>query len=97
MSAKTGSGLDELHRRLSAMSGAGDAGEGTFSARARHVQALAVAAERLAQARGELALERLELAAEALAQAHSALGEIGGRLGADALLGHIFASFCIGK
>ncbi len=97
VSAKTGSGLDELHRRLSAMSGAGDAGEGTFSARARHVQALAVAAERLAQARGELALERLELAAEALAQAHSALGEIGGRLGADALLGHIFASFCIGK
>ena len=48
-------------------------------------------------ARGELALERLELAAEALAQAQAALDEIGGRLGADALLGHIFASFCIGK
>ena len=97
ISARTGLGLDELHRRLLALSAAGDAGEGAFSARARHVQALAVAAERLAQARGELALERLELAAEALAQAHSALGEIGGRLSADGLLGHIFGSFCIGK
>ena len=45
----------------------------------------------------ELAAERLELAADALAQAHSALGDIGGRLSADGLLGHIFSSFCIGK
>ena len=44
-----------------------------------------------------LASERLELAADALAQAHSALGDIGGRLSADGLLGHIFSSFCIGK
>ena len=97
VSAKTGQGLDELHRRLLALSGAGDVGEGTFSARTRHVEALARAAGGLAQARQELAQERLELAAEALAQAHSALGEIGGRLSADGLLGHIFSSFCIGK
>ena len=97
VSAKTGLGLDELHRRLRALSGAGDAGEGAFSARARHVQALAQAAAHLQQARQELALERLELAADALAQAHSALGEIGGRLSADGLLGHIFGTFCIGK
>ena len=38
-----------------------------------------------------------ELAADALGQAHSALGEIGGRVSADGLLGHIFSSFCIGK
>lgn len=97
VSAKTGLGLDELHRRLLALSGAGDAGEGAFSARARHVQALARAAGQLQAARAELARERLELAAEALALAHSALGEIGGRLSADGLLGHIFSSFCIGK
>ncbi len=97
VSAKTGLGLDVLHRQLLALSGAGDAGEGAFSARARHVQALARAAEQLDAARRELAAERLELAAEALAQAHSALGEIGGRLSADGLLGHIFSSFCIGK
>ena len=97
ISARTGLGLDELHRRLLALSAAGDAGEGAFSARARHVQALARPAEQLAGARAELGFERLELAAEALAQAHSALGEIGGRLSADGLLGHIFGSFCIGK
>ena len=97
ISARTGLGLDELHRRLLALSAAGDAGEGAFSARARHVQALARAAEQLAGARAELGFERLELAAEALARAHSALGEIGGRLSADGLLGHIFGSFCIGK
>ena len=97
ISARTGLGLDELHRRLLALSAAGDAGEGAFSARARHVQALARTGEHLAGARAELGFERLELAAEALAQAHSALGEIGGRLSADGLLGHIFGSFCIGK
>ncbi len=97
ISAKTGLGLAELHRRLLALSTVGDAGEGAFSARERHVQALARAAEQLDGARAELVSERLELAAEALAQAHSALGQIGGRVGADALLGHIFRSFCIGK
>jgi tRNA modification GTPase len=97
VSARTGLGLDALHRRLLALSGAGEVAEGAFSARARHVQALARAAAALADARLELAAERLELAAEALAHAHSALGDIGGRLSADGLLGHIFSSFCIGK
>jgi tRNA modification GTPase len=97
VSAKTGVGLEALHRRLLALSGAGEAGEGAFSARARHVQALSRAADALADARRELAAERLELAADALAQAHAALGDIGGRLSADGLLGHIFSSFCIGK
>ena len=95
ISARTGVGLDELHRRLLALSGGGPAG--TFSARARHVDALARAAGHLAQASAQLAQERLELAAEDLAQAHAGLGEIGGRVGADALLGHIFSAFCIGK
>ena len=79
------------------LSGAGGRAEGTFSARARHVQALDAAAGQLLLAMRELRQERLELAAEALAQAHQLLGLIGGRVGADALLGHIFAAFCIGK
>lgn len=97
ISARTGLGLAALHERLLALSGAGEAVEGAFSARARHVQALAEAAEQLEAAAGELQQERLELAADALARAHDALGGIGGRVGADALLGHIFAAFCIGK
>ncbi|WP_240125642.1 tRNA uridine-5-carboxymethylaminomethyl(34) synthesis GTPase MnmE [Thermomonas alba] len=96
VSARTGAGLPALHARLAALAGAG-AGDGAFSARARHVDAVARAQAWLQQAREELAQERLELAAEALAAAHACLGEIGGRVDADALLGHIFASFCIGK
>jgi tRNA modification GTPase len=96
VSARTGMGLAVLHQRLYALAGGG-AGEGAFSARARHVQALASAEEWLAQAAVELSVERLELAAEALLRAHDALGEIGGRIDADGLLGHIFTSFCIGK
>ena len=97
VSARTGLGLDELHRQLRKFSGAQDAGEGAFSARARHVQALSAAAASLAQASLELHAEHLELAAETLSHAHEALGEIGGQVSADALLGHIFNAFCIGK
>ena len=98
VSARSGLGLDALHQRLLAWSGAGEAaGDGAFSARTRHVQALADAAGHLHAAAVELGRERLELAAEALFQAHDSLGGIGGRVGADALLGHIFAAFCIGK
>ncbi len=96
VSARTGMGLAALHQRLFALAGGG-VGEGAFSARARHVQALALADDWLAQAAAELSSERLELAAEALLRAHDALGGIGGRVDADGLLGHIFTSFCIGK
>ena len=97
VSARTGAGLDALHRRLAALAGGAAAADGAFSARARHLDALARAAGWLQQATDELAWERLELAAEALVRAHDALGEIRGRVDADSLLGHIFASFCIGK
>ncbi len=96
VSAHTGAGLAQLHQRLFALAG-GSVGEGAFSARARHVQALASADDWLRQAAAELADESLELAAEALVRAHDALGEIGGRVDSDSLLGHIFGTFCIGK
>ena len=99
VSARTGAGIEALHQRLRelAQGNADAAGEGAFTARARHVDALAIAREHLAQARAELDSEALDLAAESLRLAHDALGEITGRVHADDLLGHIFSSFCIGK
>jgi len=99
VSARAGTGLDTLHARLRALSlgEPGDAGEGAFTARARHVEALRRAAAALTDAEVELARESLELAAEALRAAHDDLGEITGRMAPDDLLGHIFSSFCIGK
>jgi tRNA modification GTPase len=96
VSAVTGLGLEELHARLRAVGGGGE-GEGAFTARARQVEALRRARDELAAATGWWADDALELAAETLRSAHDALGEITGKVGADALLGHIFASFCIGK
>lgn len=99
VSARSGAGLDRLHARLRglAQGDAGDAAEGAFTARARHVDALRRARTELDDARAQLDHELLDLAAEALRQAHDALGEITGRVRADDLLGHIFSSFCIGK
>jgi len=99
LSVRTGAGLDALHaclRQLASEDGA-DAGDGAFTARARHVDALRRAADELAGARAQLDHEALDLAAEALRAAHDALGEITGRVRADDLLGRIFSSFCIGK
>jgi tRNA modification GTPase len=98
LSAHTGAGLDALHARLRAFAlGDTASAEGAFTARSRHVEALQRAAAALAEARDQLQHEMLDLAAESLRHAHDALGEITGRVRADDLLGHIFASFCIGK
>jgi tRNA modification GTPase len=98
VSARSGAGLDALHARLRALAqGEGETGEGTFTARARHVDALLRARDELDDARVQLDHEVLDLAAESLRAAHDALGEITGRVRADDLLGHIFSSFCIGK
>jgi tRNA modification GTPase len=98
VSARTGAGLEALHARLRTLAG-GDAegAEGTFSARARQVDALRRARQELVAARHHLDTDRLELAAEALRGGHDALGEITGRIAPDDLLGHIFSRFCIGK
>src|SRR5690606_24059385 len=98
VSARTGAGLPALHEALRALAGAaGTTGEGAFTARARHVEALGRAAAHARQGRAELAHDALDLAAEALRAAHDAVGELTGRVHADALLGHVFTSFCIGK
>lgn len=99
VSAVTGAGLEALHEclRQIARGDAADGGEGAFTARQRHVDALGRARRELSAAEGHLQHEALDLAAEALHQAHDALGEITGRVRADDLLGHVFSSFCIGK
>ena len=97
ISARTGAGLDEVHRRLHDLAGGSVSGEGEFTARARHVDALQRAAAAVGHARRQLGEGVLELAAESLREAHDLLGEITGRIAPDDLLGHIFATFCIGK
>jgi tRNA modification GTPase len=98
ISALTGAGLPELRERLKAAAGyrVGDAG--VFSARRRHLDAL-LRAEDLAKSAAARLQERagFELLAEELRLAQRALGEITGDVTNDALLGAIFAGFCIGK
>lgn len=95
LSAKTGSGIDLLHRRLLQLAGWQQGEEGAFMARARHLSALREAGEHLALAG---ACEgHVELFAEELKVAQAALSSITGEFSADDLLGEIFSRFCIGK
>jgi tRNA modification GTPase len=97
LSARTGAGLSLLHGELRSRAAGGSAQGGGFSARQRHLDALRRAAEHLHAAGIRLGDGQGELAAEELRQAQAALGEIAGQFDAEALLGRIFGSFCIGK
>jgi len=97
VSALLGEGMPELREQLKAAAGY-QSESGAWSARRRHLDALARAQSlfELAEARlGERA--SFELVADELRQAHLALGEITGEVSSDALLGAVFATFCIGK
>jgi len=101
ISALTGEGIDSLIEHLKTLAGftgAEFAGglEGSFSARRRHLDALARARASLGKSLGLLAASP-ELAAEELRAAQNALGELTGELTSDDLLGEIFSTFCIGK
>ncbi len=98
LSAKTGQGLAELRDHLKASMGYRAGGEGSFSARRRHLQALQQAADFLDTGLAQLlGAGAGELLAEDLRQCQNALGEITGAVSSDELLGKIFSSFCIGK
>jgi tRNA modification GTPase len=97
VSAQDGRGLDALRAHLKECLGYQAAGEGTFSARRRHLEAIERTRTHLAIALNQLQAQRGELAAEELRQAQQALGEITGKFTSDDLLGRIFTSFCIGK
>jgi tRNA modification GTPase len=98
LSAKTGDGIDALHECLRAAAGYRNLGEGAFTSRKRHIDALRRAAKHFMT--GKAALEDMkagELLAEELRLAQEALGEITGAVSSDDLLGRIFSEFCIGK
>jgi tRNA modification GTPase len=98
ISAKTGQGTDRLKAMIRQVAGLSGETGGSFSARARHLDALRRTREHLA--RGKVQLEEHnapEFLAEELRLAQQSLGEITGEFLPDDLLGAIFASFCIGK
>ena len=97
VSARSSAGLNELRAHLKECMGYASAGQGTFSARRRHLDALQQAQRHIEQGAQQLKSRQGELAAEELRQAQQALSEITGAFTSDDLLGRIFASFCIGK
>jgi tRNA modification GTPase len=99
LSAKAGGeGVELLREHLKACMGYQQTGEGSFSARRRHLEALHRASVSLEHGRSQLTLAGAgELLAEDLRQAQQSLGEITGEFTSDDLLGRIFSSFCIGK
>ena len=98
LSAQSGAGLSLLREHLRDSVGLASAGESTFSARRRHLDALDRAGTHLDDARAQLAGSGAgELVAEDLRYVQACLGEITGKVSSDDLLGEIFSSFCIGK
>ena len=98
LSAKKNTGIELLKDHLKQCMGYQSAGEGTFMARRRHLEAIQKAIQNV-----ENGLQQLqeysagELLAEELRLAQNALSEITGEFTSDDLLGRIFTSFCIGK
>jgi len=98
VSAATGQGLELLRAHLKDSVSFQTAGNGSISARRRHLEALARARQHVERAAEQLTQRRAgELVAEELRAAQRSLDEITGVFSADDLLGRIFGSFCIGK
>lgn len=98
LSAKSGEGIDTLIAHLKSVMGYQQTGEGGFSARRRHLDAIQHALTYLHNGRAQLELHAAgELLAEDLRLAQDHLSEITGQFTSDDLLGKIFGSFCIGK
>ena len=100
-SARTGEGLDELRRLMTAAVDAGRMNEVARAGRAlsqRH-------RERLEAARSDLVLLReqagahtaVEVLASLLSGVLAQLGEVTGRVYSERLLGEVFSRFCVGK
>ncbi|AWL13458.1 tRNA modification GTPase MnmE [Saliniradius amylolyticus] len=98
LSATTGQGIPLLAEHLKDCMGFNATGEGQFSARRRHLDAIDRAAEHLYQGYDQLVSSQAgELLAEELRLTQQHLNEITGEFSSDDLLGKIFSSFCIGK
>lgn len=98
LSAKNGLGINLLRKQIQESVGFNTSLEGTFSARARHLDALLRVKQFLLNGKKQLVeYQAYELFAEDLRQAQHVLNEITGEFTSDDLLGRIFGSFCIGK
>ena len=98
VSAKTGQGLQDLKELVKQVVGASPNQEGSFSARTRHLDALARTQAHIRAGSKQLQeFNAPEILAEELRMAQKSLGEITGQYLPDDLLGAIFSSFCIGK
>ena len=99
ISAKTGSGIDNLRRILAASQRdlLADS-DTTLVTNQRHVQALTEARTSLLRVQDGLTLGLpTDLAAQDIREAIYHLGSIVGEISADEVLGNIFKNFCIGK
>ncbi len=97
VSALSGAGMDALRTHLKHCVGFSEQVEGAFSARRRHLDALARAQAHVDSGAARLRGRQAELLAEELRQAQQVLGEITGEFTSEDMLGRIFSSFCIGK
>ncbi|MDE3020249.1 MAG: tRNA uridine-5-carboxymethylaminomethyl(34) synthesis GTPase MnmE [Pseudomonadota bacterium] len=95
VSAHSGLNLNKLREELRIFVESRDFGEGAFTARNRHIEALRLTRDQLDQALQNY--EVCELLAESLRTAHQTLSRITGTFDSEALLGEIFSRFCIGK
>ena len=99
ISAKTGSGIENLRQILAASQRdlLGDS-DTTLVTNQRHVQALSDARTSLLRVREGLAFGLpTDLAAQDIREAIYHLGSIVGEISTDEVLGNIFRNFCIGK
>lgn len=98
ISAKVGTGIDELKEHIKKVVGFTSSTEGNFIARRRHIDAIEKAQVHIDQAIVQLEeYNASELVAEELKMAQDYLNLITGKFTSDDLLGKIFSSFCIGK
>jgi len=98
LSAKEKIGIELLTEHLKQCMGYQSAGEGTFMARRRHLEAIEKAIKSVEKGLNQLLkFSAGELLAEELRLAQHSLSEITGEFSSDDLLGRIFTSFCIGK
>lgn len=98
VSALTGTGIDSLISRISAVLEHKAQGAG-IAIRERHRVAIRAAMSALGVAKTELeyGIERSDLAAEELHTAIRALDSLVGRVDVEHILDEIFSSFCLGK
>jgi tRNA modification GTPase len=96
ISALTGDGLPELLDQVNAEL-SGRAAEGGLVGHIRQRRELERAIEALARAESALETGEAEIVAEDIRSAFRALERLIGRVGAEDVLGAVFAAFCLGK